>query len=383
MPGIEEATAAFAADMNRDEAAPSKGSKSNGIEETAGTPERLFDTPEGFEIRDNSPDDEEDVEDGPDEKDDKSRRRVKKDEDDKGEDGTDDEGEEDEEDGEEDDEDGEEGDGEDEEDADDSEKSEVERLLDTKLKVTIDGEPAEVSVKEAAEGYIRKETFHRNMNKLIEVRDHLGQEFANTQSERQKFVKLSGELEEQLKMLVPREPDWASLKATDPQAYIAQREAWDAYQAGISTLKSNREKAAAEAEQASSKEFQDWVRAEKHKIFQKFPQWNEPKIHAKDTSSMRRTARAAGYADEQIDQLFDSRQTEILWKASKWDRLQARKAKAAKKPSPVRSGNSKMRTVRNSGDRADQNLRRTGGIAEAARIFDGILASESRNTRRR
>jgi hypothetical protein len=50
------------------------------------------------------------------------------------------------------------------------EEAEEEAILAQKVEVTVDGEPVEVSVKEALEGYIRTETFHRRMNQLDEAK---------------------------------------------------------------------------------------------------------------------------------------------------------------------------------------------------------------------
>ena len=61
--------------------------------------------------------------------------------------------------------DGDDGDGEAEE-SDDEEAA----ILGRKVEVTVDGEPVQVSVKEALEGYVRTETFHRRMNQLDEAK---------------------------------------------------------------------------------------------------------------------------------------------------------------------------------------------------------------------
>src|SRR6188472_1850810 len=48
--------------------------------------------------------------------------------------------------------------------------------LDQVVRVNVDGQPAEVSLQEALNGYVRAETFHRRLNQLQEVAKNIEQE---------------------------------------------------------------------------------------------------------------------------------------------------------------------------------------------------------------
>jgi len=93
---------------------------------------------------------------------------------------------------------------------------------------------------------------------------------------------------------------------------------------------------------------------------------------------MRRTGLSAGFAEEELSQVYDSRMLQVLLKASKYDRMMAAKPKpivrAQAKPIPPGAGSARSRTAQRGVTSAMKRLNRTGSIDDAAVVFDQILA---------
>jgi hypothetical protein len=107
--------------------------------------------------------------------------------------------------------------------------------------------------------------------------------------------------------------------------------------------------------------------------------WTDPKRRAKDLQSMRRTGLSAGFGEEELSQVYDSRMLQILLKASKFDRMMAAKPKPIVrqpqgKPIPPGAGSARTRTAQRGATSAMKRLNRSGSIEDAAVVFDQFLA---------
>ena len=110
--------------------------------------------------------------------------------------------------------------------------------------------------------------------------------------------------------------------------------------------------------------------------------WSDPKKKMKDLQSMRKTGLSAGFNEDELSQVYDSRMLTVLLKASKYDRIMA------SRPQPVRTNAVKLKPVapgsgsarqrsnnnQNSGmNAAMKRLNKTGKIEDAAVVFDQII----------
>jgi hypothetical protein len=93
---------------------------------------------------------------------------------------------------------------------------------------------------------------------------------------------------------------------------------------------------------------------------------------------MRRTGLTAGFTEEELSQVYDSRMLQVLLKASKYDRMMAAKPKPVVRPQgkPITpgAGSAKSRTAQSGVTSAMKRLNKTGSIDDAAVVFDQIIA---------
>jgi len=251
--------------------------------------------------------------------------------------------------------------------------------LETKVKVMIDGEEATVPLKEALEGYIRTETFHRRLSEMDEGRKIVQSAAAEVVNNYNYAKQLIETMEGQLKELVPPEPDWDKEFAADPQKARNLQKYYQQVAAFKNKLQTQREEinqkqAAHDAEQLKAYAETEEIRF--NRLNSK--NWGvDPSRKTKDLQAMRRTALTEGFTEEELNGVFDSRMLQVLLKASKYDRITATKPKPKQmgtKPVPPGPG---KRSVNGTGRKgiadAMNKLARTGSIEDAAPVFDQIL----------
>lgn len=249
------------------------------------------------------------------------------------------------------------------------------------VEVMIDGQAHEVSLKEAVRGYIRNETFHRRMTELGEGVKALNVKNTELDGARQALVERAEALEAYVKEFMPAEPNWEELYRANPGEAAALERRWKTFQERIASLGQSRAQTQQELAARQMENLANFAQANRVKMVQNHPEWTNEKAWRRDHDSMRRTARAVGYTDQEIEQLYDARAVEVLYKASKYDRLMATK------PRPVRNrsgkptqGNGatppKGRNVSRAFDRAEKRLSRTGSVRDAAGVFERILDHE-------
>lgn len=254
-----------------------------------------------------------------------------------------------------------------------------EATLKQKVEVTVDGEPVAVTLKEALEGYVRTDTFHRRMNQLDEAKKVIRTAAADAVHNYEFATNLAKEMEAHMEAMLPKEPNWDeefqkdAAKARELQKYYEKARAF------IADLRTKQVEIA--DKQAKSNQTQLAAFAEEEAM--RFAQmnsknWTDPKKKAKDLASMRKTGLASGFSEKELSEVYDSRMLSVLLKASKYDRMMAARPKPIEprgpKPVPPGAGSARSRTAQRGASTAMTRLNRTGSVEDAALVFDNIIA---------
>lgn len=258
----------------------------------------------------------------------------------------------------------------------DEEDEDADPVLNAKYEVQINGEPKEVTVKEALNGYMRRETFHQNMNFIDQGRQAVIAR-ASELVETQKTVEAKlAEAEAILAALIPTPPDWDKEFAADPVKARNLQKTYEGFQAKLNEIKAKRAEAGDTVKEMSGAELRAHVATEARK-FAGFTKWGSAKERDKDLASINRTLTEAGFTDEEKGQVYDSRMLKIAWKASKYDRMMANKPKPVSKTrqqEPVTPGAGRNRTAPKGNNRAMDRLRQNGTVESAIPVFASIIA---------
>jgi hypothetical protein len=248
-----------------------------------------------------------------------------------------------------------------------------------RYEVTVDGEPKEVSLKEALSGYVRQQTFHKRMAELNAIQGNMEVDAGNLQKGWQAWQKARQDYEEDLFALIPKEPNWDEEFARNPQgAHQTQK----IYQTLYGKLAASRQ--ARLDRETQDKEEAD-RRLQKYAVdgFAKFVAMH-PKMLPdeatlkKNIQSMRRTAMAAGFSEQEVATVYDPRMLTILLKASKYDRIQANRPKPVvpDKGRTLPPGNATPLSGNAPRKGLDEALRRqasSGRLDDTAEVFRRLL----------
>jgi hypothetical protein len=245
-----------------------------------------------------------------------------------------------------------------------------------KYEVTVDGRPMEVTLKQALEGYIRTETFHQRMNKVNEASQTVMAEAQRVAQVRDHYINQNAALEQEIMTLLPQQPDWEAEFQRDPKSAYSLRKQYEAVDQKLNALRQSRAAAMQERANEQARTTETYAKNE----FARFVMENKiPDEVAlrKEINSMRRTAMAHGFSEQEVATVYDSRMLSVLRKASRYDRLMAAKPRAvvpgkgrALTPgSAPRIGNAGRRNI----DEAQSRLAKTGRLDDAASVFEKII----------
>lgn len=259
-------------------------------------------------------------------------------------------------------------------DADDEESGDDPEYLNDVFEVTVDGEKKEVSLREALDGYIRTETFHTRLNELNGVRNELASVASKVIEQRQTYVAKLDTVEKILDSILPQEPDWAAEYRRDPDAASAAQNNYNALKQQIDLIRNEKAKEVSSLSEQDTENRSKYIQRENQKILSAFPHWSDPEKLQADFNLMAETARRVGFSEEEIKNTVDSRMISLLYKAAKYDKLQATKPKPIRRGNkPVKPGAGSNGTAPKGNQRASANLRRSGSLDDAANVFSRII----------
>lgn len=255
----------------------------------------------------------------------------------------------------------------------DDEEGDDEDDMSREYVVMVDGEEVTVPLKEALEGYQRTEVFHRRMNQLDAAKKELGGFAEQLIRDREVWDARLAEAEELMKSVLPPEPDWDKLYEQDPRQARQLQVQFDALQKRAADIRSKREAAAKEASEREARETAEFANREYQK-FAKSAGWSSREDAARDINDMRETALSAGFSEEEVAAVIDSRMLTILRDAAKYRRIKAAKPEAVKKKlNHAGAENRNDGTARRAVAEAKRNLGRTGSVDDAARFFQQVI----------
>jgi len=251
--------------------------------------------------------------------------------------------------------------------------------LAQKVEVTVDGEPVEVSLKEALEGYVRTETFHRRMNQLDEAKKIVRRAAADAVQNFEYSRNIAREMEAHMDTMIPKEPNWDEEFQKDPAKARELQRYYEKANAFRNDMREKMTETMRQQQQLNQVQLQAFAEEESGKFEQmNRKNWSDPKKKVKDLQSMRRTGLTAGFTEDELSQVYDSRMLQVLLKASKYDRMMAAKPKPVirpqSKPIAPGAGSAKQRTAQRGDNSAMKRLNRTGKLEDAAVVFDQIIA---------
>ena len=242
------------------------------------------------------------------------------------------------------------------------------------FRVKVDGEEVEVTRDELLAGYSRTADYTRKTQALATERKSLEQEVAVARKERAEYGQLVTQLRKLVEKGLEQEPDWAKLKAEDPVAFAVQREEWREKRERLQAVRDEEARVAALEEQEQAKEAEKILREERAKLLNDvLPHWKDAKLASSESKQIAEFMLRNGFSREELE-VHDSRALGVLWKAWKYDQLQAKKPAAQQKvaTSKVVTPGQKVKPT-SAVQKARARLAKTGTVRDAAALFENFV----------
>lgn len=168
------------------------------------------------------------------------------------------------------------------------------------------------------------------------------------------------------------------LKENDPIGYAVKVAEITQREKQLVQVRAERERIQAQQEQDRQQQLRATVQAEAQKLAEKIPDFANPEKAESLRRDIRTYGKKAGFSDEELANVYDSRAVETLWKAMQYDKLQSSKPEMTKKvnsaPKMIRPGTAQ---VRDSDAETTRKLKvqakSSGRVADAAAVFERFL----------
>lgn len=277
-----------------------------------------------------------------------------------------------------------EGDEEDEDEEDEEPASELDP--ETKVKVKVDGEETEVTLKELQSGYSRTQDYTRKTQALAEQRRQLEEKEDQVLKQQGEWSQALNELAVRLQASVSgrTEADWQRLKQEDEVAYYEERDKERQVQERIQAIRQEQQRVHQEHQQRQQKHLERAVQEEKEKLLAAIPDWQDQEVATKDYQQMLKYGEAVGFSEQELKGMIDHRAIQVLRDAAKFRALQEKKADPGSKAKvkkratkPLKAGTpSNEAPSRSKARKAKQRLAKTRTVDAAVPYFEQLLGDE-------
>lgn len=223
--------------------------------------------------------------------------------------------------------------------------------------VKVDGEEMDVTADDLIKSYQLERAAQKRLSEAAEQRKTLDAEKTAIEQERERYAQGLAQLQAQLAQTgqEPTQEYWDKLYEEDPLEFVKQREA-----------QRDREKAMQVLQAEQAQLMQQRVREEQARLLERIPEWRDTEVAAREKAGLISFAQRAGFTNDELSQLVDSRLVDVMRRAYLYDQLQQEKPvvkkKVAKAPKMVKGG--KPKTTRDAASdkkrKAFDRLKKTG-----------------------
>jgi hypothetical protein len=191
--------------------------------------------------------------------------------------------------------------------------------------VKIDGTLHEVTEDELVRGYQRQADYSRKTAEVAAQRREAEAYAQQVQQERAFYAQQLDQVANLLQATLPPEPDWQRLAQEDPIGYVQQRADWDSKVGRLQAVVQEKQRVEQQQQAERAAALKQHLQAEHQRLLSVIPDWQDPARAQAEQQAVARTLRDAGYTDQEISTVYDSRAVYIARKAALYDALMAQR----------------------------------------------------------
>jgi hypothetical protein len=254
-------------------------------------------------------------------------------------------------------------------------------LEHVQIPVKVNGETSLVNLKELTKGYSLESDYRHKTSKLSDDRRAFEKSVEESNREWQsRFQSLDGLLTD-LQTTIKGEEESLDiiLQNEGADAYLQAKKKIDEQRTVAQKAEAERQRATQSIQAQQAEAFQYWAREQAEALKTAMPEFAHPQKAQVLKDRIRDHAKAEGYDDDALANLYDHRHVITLWKAMQYDELQKAKPELRKKlktlPRVQRPNAAPEKTdvTRQKTAAAVNRLRKSGTSQDAAKLFEGLL----------
>jgi hypothetical protein len=242
--------------------------------------------------------------------------------------------------------------------------------------VKVDGKEVTVTLDELQKGYSRTQDYTRKTQQIAEVRKQVEQETQAVRAEREQYAQLLGALQAQLQSSEPQ-VDLERLYHEDPIEWVRQKEIMRERQEKLGAIQSEQQRLFQVSQYEQQRAMEAQLASQQEALLAALPDWKDPKKAKAEKALVIESAKAAGFTDEDLKNVYDHRLVLLLRKAAMYDQMvskrQGIKPVVNNGPRTAKPGAAGRVSTTTESTRAKQRLAKTGRIDDAASAIELLL----------
>lgn len=248
-----------------------------------------------------------------------------------------------------------------------------------KARIKVNGEELELSEDELINFAQQGVDYTKKTQQLAEQRKALEAEAKSVIEARQLRDAYAERLQVLAQVLSAPDQDTnlEELKENDPVGYAVAVAEMQQKEKQLQAINAERYRIAQEQQAEQAQALQQFMQQQAEQLKTMLPEYADPEKGEALRADMRKFAKNVGFTDEELSMVRDARQVMTLYKAMQYDKLQQAKPQVTKRvseaPKTLKSGNGVKATDTDKLKRAKQQLRQTGKVKDAARLWEQFL----------
>ena len=261
----------------------------------------------------------------------------------------------------------------------DSESEEQEPEQEAKYSVTVSGEEKELTLSELKTLAQQGADYTKKTQQVAEQRKALEAEAKAIEEARYLRDAYAQRLQamEQLLSAPEQSENLEYLKESDPIGYAVKVAELSQQKEQLYAVQAERQRIAEQQQAEQQQALRGYLAEQSAKLAQVLPEYSDPVKGEALRSELRSFAKDIGFSDEELSMVRDSRQVLALHKAMLYDKLQKAKPEVNKRVSEasktIKSGNSVKPATSDQVKRQQQQLKQTGRVRDAAKLFENFF----------
>jgi len=243
------------------------------------------------------------------------------------------------------------------------------------------GEEKQVTLDELMQGYQLGADYTKKTQEVAEQRKAVEAELKAVEEAKQVRDTYAQRLQAIEQFLTSGEDspeDLAAMKENDPIGYAVKVAELTEKKEQLAQVRAEQQRLAQQQQAEQQQTMAKLVQQEAQKLSQVLPEFSDPAKGEQIRNEIRNYGKSAGFTDQELSQVYDSRHVLMLHKAMMYDKLQKSKPNVTKKvskaPKMVKSGTKVKEGSRDIRKQQMNKLKQTGKARDAAALFENFIS---------